>query len=116
MIQNWKIYDKIGDGSYGRVWLASHSKTKEIAAIKNTLKTKETAREAELFSIIDHPNLTKLLDKFEIDNNYWFVMKYYPTTLLDHIQRQDYGHLTVSESHTYFLQLLGAVEYLHRMG
>ena len=83
-IKDFEIVKELGCGSFGRVFLARHVKTKVLYAIKAIDKKNKTnieekpyfRRELEVMYKIHHPNVVKLFGHFE-DNNYcYFIMEY----------------------------------------
>ena len=83
-IQDFEIIKELGCGSFGRVFLARHIKTKVKYAIKAIDKQNKTnieekpyfRRELEVMYKIHHPNVVKLFGHFE-DNKYcYFIMEY----------------------------------------
>ncbi len=83
-IKDFEIIKELGCGSFGRVFLARHIKTKVLYAIKAIDKKNKTnieerpyfRRELEVMYKIHHPNVVKLFGHFE-DNNYcYFIMEY----------------------------------------
>ena len=83
-IKDFEIIKELGCGSFGRVFLARHKKTKVQYAIKAIDKKNKTnieekpyfRRELEVMYKIQHPNVVKLFGHFE-DNHYcYFIMEY----------------------------------------
>ena len=83
-ITDFDILKELGNGSFGRVFLARHKKTKVKYAIKAIDKQNKTnieekpyfRRELEVMYKIHHPNVVKLFGHFE-DNKYcYFIMEY----------------------------------------
>ena len=83
-IKDFEILKELGCGSFGRVFLARHIKTRVLYAIKAIDKKNKTnieekpyfRRELEVMYKIHHPNVVKLFGHFE-DNNYcYFIMEY----------------------------------------
>ena len=83
-ITDFTITKELGSGSFGRVYLVTHKKTKVQYAIKAIDKRDKTnieekpyfRREVEVMYKIHHPNVVKLFGHFE-DNNYcYFIMEY----------------------------------------
>ena len=72
-IQDFEIIKELGCGSFGRVFLARHIKTKVKYAIKAIDKQNKTnieekpyfRRELEVMYKIHHPNVVKLFGHFE---------------------------------------------------
>ena len=83
-ITDFDILKELGNGSFGRVFLVRHKKTKVKYAIKAIDKQNRTnieekpyfRRELEVMYKIHHPNVVKLFGHFE-DNKYcYFIMEY----------------------------------------
>jgi len=83
-IKDFDVIKELGCGSFGRVFLAKHKKTKVQYAIKAIDKKNKTnieekpyfRRELEVMYKIHHPNVVKLFGHFE-DNHYcYFIMEY----------------------------------------
>ena len=83
-IKDFELLKELGCGSFGRVFLARHTKTKAQYAIKAIDKRNKTnieekpyfRRELEVMYKIHHPNVVKLFGHFE-DNKYcYFIMEY----------------------------------------
>ena len=83
-IKDFELVKELGCGSFGRVFLARHIKTKVLYAIKAIDKQNKTnqnekpyfRRELEVMYKIHHPNVVKLFGHFE-DNKYcYFKMEY----------------------------------------
>ena len=83
-IKDFEILKELGCGSFGRVFLARHLKTKVLYAIKAIDKQNKTnidekpyfRRELEVMYKIHHPNVVKLFGHFE-DNRYcYFIMEF----------------------------------------
>ena len=83
-IKDFEILKELGCGSFGRVFLARHLKTKVLYAIKAIDKQNKTnidekpyfRRELEVMYKIHHPNVVKLFGHFE-DNKYcYFIMEF----------------------------------------
>ena len=83
-IKDFEIIKELGCGSFGRVFLTRHKKTKVQYAIKAIDKKNKTnieekpyfRRELEVMYKIHHPNVVKLFGHFE-DNHYcYFIMEY----------------------------------------
>lgn len=85
-ISDFELIKDLGAGSFGRVYLVSHKKTKCKYALKAIDKKNKSnieekpyfRREIEIMYRIHHPNVVKLYGHFE-DNNYcYFIMEYIP--------------------------------------
>ena len=85
-ITDFKLKREIGSGSFGRVYLATHLKTKVDYAVKVIDKRNKTniegkpyfRREIEIMSKIRHPNCVRLFGNFEDESFCYFIMEYIP--------------------------------------
>jgi aurora kinase len=83
-ISDFTILKELGSGSFGRVYLVTHKKTKVQYAIKAIDKRNKTnqeekpyfRREVEVMYKIHHPNVVKLYGHFEDKNYCYFLMEY----------------------------------------
>uniref|UniRef100_A0A7S2SL15 Calcium-dependent protein kinase 1 n=1 Tax=Mucochytrium quahogii TaxID=96639 RepID=A0A7S2SL15_9STRA len=108
---------KLGEGSYGKVRLATHKQTGRTVAVKSVLKKNmrrlhTLRREIEIMKQIEHPNIIKMYDVFEDDAFLFIVMELCSGgELFDRIISA--GHYTESDATALVEQMLGAVAYLH---
>lgn len=68
----------LGKGSFGEVYLATHTDTKSLVAVKVLqLEHREKAtNEAEILRSIDHPCVIHYLEKYETQNKICIVTEY----------------------------------------
>ncbi|KZT51690.1 Pkinase-domain-containing protein [Calocera cornea HHB12733] len=133
---NWRFGRMIGKGASGRVKLAHHMITQQVACVKivpksamltSRLSLSAIAEGAEkderlmmaiereicIMKLIDHPHLVKLLDVFETDADMYMLLEYVPNgELFDHICLR--GRLPVAEALHFFRQIMRGVNYCHR--
>jgi serine/threonine protein kinase len=71
----WKRGQKLGEGTFGEVYVATHEKTGEVAALKKIKLECEdegvpgtTLREVSLLKELQHPNVVQLKDVFYMPN------------------------------------------------
>ena len=85
-ISDFEIKKELGIGSYGKVYVVMHKKTKAEYALKmidklDKINQEDKAyfnREIEIMYKLNHPNIVKLYSHFE-DNNYcYMLMQYIP--------------------------------------
>ena len=82
-LDSYKIEETIGEGTYGKVKLATHIKLNEKVAIKFIDKKKLTNKgddermknEISIITQLNHPNILKAFEVFEDDDNYYLVME-----------------------------------------
>ena len=113
MLEVYDLKDLIGEGTYGKVYLAYHKITNIPRAIKiinkrsmcDTKVRFKFINEISVLKVIDHPNIIKLYEFFEDLRNYYLVTDYLTGgELLDVIIKNK----VVSEHDT-----LESVSYLH---
>ncbi|THH05268.1 hypothetical protein EW145_g4923 [Phellinidium pouzarii] len=134
MIGSWKIGRTIGKGATGTVRIARHSKTGQYAAIKIVSKIQLVQsrrsfhnleddaerillgleREIVVMKLIDHPNIMRLYDVWETSDELYLILEYVEGgELFDYICER--GRLPSTEALDYFQQLIGALDYCHRL-
>lgn len=120
-IGNFKFIRHIGTGMYGQVWVAEHATTKSRVAIKIISKkevTEEVAalrfqREIYLMKQLDHPFIAQLFLTLEDENHHYLIMEYAMNgNLLSYIN--DHGRMIEPVARKYFLQIISAIEYMHK--
>ncbi len=118
------IKREIGSGSFGRVYLASHIKTKVDYAIKVIDKRNKTNidgkpyfhREIEIMSKIRHPNCVRLFGNFEDENFCYFIMEYIPGgNLYSLMSKYRAIGLNIYLVARILRELASAIFYLHNM-
>ncbi|ESK94919.1 camk camkl gin4 protein kinase [Moniliophthora roreri MCA 2997] len=129
----WKMGRTIGKGASGRVKLARNAKTGQMAAIKIVSKSflfsrseslSQAAEEAEykelslqreiiVMKLIEHPNVMRLYDVWDLPDEIYLILEYVQGgELFDYLCEK--GRLPASEALTYFQQIIQAVDYCHR--
>ena len=120
-IDNYKIEETIGEGTYGKVKLATHIKLNEKVAIKFINKKRLTNKgdderiknEIKIITKLNHPNILKAFEVFEDDINYYIVMERpIRGDLFNYICSK--GRLTMDEASFIFYQLVNGIQYLHK--
>ncbi|WFD19188.1 Transcription factor [Malassezia caprae] len=128
----WKLGKLIGQGASGRVRLAMHSRTQQMAAVKiipkqmlinsrmslRDLSAKQDKltlgieREIVIMKLIEHPNLLGLWDVYETSKELFLVMEYVAGgELFDFLVAR--GRLPPNEARMYFRQIIFGVDYCH---
>ena len=123
-ITDFKIIREIGSGSFGRVYLAKHLKTKVDYAVKVIDKRNKTniegkpyfRREIEIMSKIRHPNCVRLFGNFEDENFCYFIMEYIPGGNLYTLMSSNRNTgLNIYLVASIVRDLASAIYYLHNM-
>ena len=110
---------KMGEGSFGEVWLVRHKILGKEFAMKIIEKspysnTKQIINEIEILKTLDHPNILKILEFHLTDDKFYIITDYCPEgELFQEIDKKS----TFSEKETSFViyQILQAVRYCHKM-
>lgn len=118
---------ELGEGTYSKVKIASWLRRGEKAEIKVALKiiNKKTApkdfqekfmpRELEIIEKLDHPNIIKRYESFELAGKVYICLEWAGHgDLLKYVRLK--GPLSNEESHRFFHEMCSGIEYLHRNG
>lgn len=124
----WKLGKTLGKGSSGRVRLAKHMETGDLAAIKIVSKKNVRLqqvgvkggvvlpygieREIIIMKLITHPNIMALYEVWENKSELYLVLEYVEGgELFDYLISR--GKLNEGEAVHYFRQVLMGVSYFH---
>jgi len=123
-IKDFTILSTIGEGSFGKVFLVSHNKTKSKYAIKRISKLDKNnqegktyfKREIEIMYKIHQSNIVRLFNHFE-DNEYcYFVMEYIENgNLFEQPSWKNNKCFPSNEVAKIIKEIICAVYYLHNM-
>ena len=113
----YKMSNKIGEGSYGAVYLAHNLLTKQKVAIKRIVKSEENKieelewkNEINILKKLDHPNILKIIEFYSSEHSYYIITDYCANgELYDQIKyKYNENQLAVL-----FYQILSGLAYLH---
>ncbi|CAG9331882.1 unnamed protein product [Blepharisma stoltei] len=116
----YELSKKLGDGTYGSVYLGRNLETNQIRAVKHIYKNRVKNRERldnEINAMVqgDHPNLCKLYEIIEERRNLYLVLENCEGgELFDYISEK--SKLSEVEAAALFRQLMLAINYLHSKG
>uniref|UniRef100_T1KGC2 non-specific serine/threonine protein kinase n=1 Tax=Tetranychus urticae TaxID=32264 RepID=T1KGC2_TETUR len=119
----YDVVQTIGKGNFAVVKLAKHSVTNNRVAIKIIDKTcldasnlKKIWREIEIMKRIGkHDNILRLYQVMQTDKYLMLVTEWCPGgEIFDHLVAN--GRMSEPQARGYFLQIIGAIEYLHNNG
>ena len=115
--------EKLGEGAFAKVRLATQIQIKEKCAVKilekklleNTNDIQRLKKEIKILKKLRHRNIIQLYDIMESKRNLYFVMEYCKGgELFDYIVKQK--RLKEPEACCFFQQIINGVEYLHNQG
>ncbi len=118
--EEYVILDELGEGSFGVVVKVAHKITKNIRAMKiiKKLNLEKNFSKSKLYDEItilkeiDHPNIIKIFEFFENEENYYMVTEYCAEgDLATHIEKMECLDETIVK--ILMFQILSAVSYLH---
>ncbi|GAB6018673.1 hypothetical protein CHUAL_000349 [Chamberlinius hualienensis] len=121
LFDRFKIGRKLGQGTYGSVYLAQNNETGEEVAVKIVKKTKicssqdllRIQREIQIMSMIHHPHIIRMYEVFENKNHIVLVMEYASGgELFDYLCRVEL--LEDNKARHLFRQIASAVFFCHK--
>ena len=122
-ISDFNIIKEIGTGSFGKVYLASHKKTKVKYAIKaidklnmdNEMEKTSFNREVEIMYKLDHPNIVKLYSHFEDSQYCYLIMQYIPNGSAYDLLPKNGKKPNFELISSVIRDIIRAIYYLHNM-
>jgi calcium-dependent protein kinase len=117
--EDYKVTKVLGTGTYGEVRLCKHLKSGEPRAVKIVKKDKfnsdeiqQIMEEVVIHKKLDHPNIVKIHEYFEDQNNFYIVQELCEGGMLfDHIINK--GHLEEKCSQECVKVLAQAIAYIN---
>lgn len=118
--EQYKILEKLGEGSYGTVWKVKQRKTNLIRAMKKITKNtnsknetiKEIINEIGLLKKLDHPHIVKIFEFFIEPEGYYLITEYCGGgELYDAIKENTSFSEPVAANIMY--QIFSAINYCH---
>ena len=124
-ISDFNIIKELGTGSYGRVLLVQHNKTKAKYALKAIDKKKilindedrqQFIREVEIMYKVHHPNVVKLFGHFE-DNTYCYLLMEYVQggELFAYIPQNGKPKISTQQIASIIRDVISAIYFMHHM-
>ena len=108
--KNYTNFERIGEGSYAKIYKAQNKKTKSYVAIKEIdkrrykLLTKEIFNEAEIMNIIKSENSVNFKDKIDTKDYFYIIMDLCINNLEDYIKSRE-NEITINEIKEVLIQL-----------
>ena len=115
--------EKLGEGAFAKVRLATQIHIKEKCAVKilekklleSSRDIQRLKKEIKILKKLRHKNIVQLYDIMESKHNLYFVMEYCKNgELFDYIVSKK--RLKETEACCFFQQIINGVEYLHNQG
>ncbi|KAK5164791.1 Protein kinase [Saxophila tyrrhenica] len=116
----YNIVKTLGEGSFGKVKLATHNSSGQKVALKiisrKKLVTRDMAgrieREIQYLQLLRHPHIIKLYTVITMPTEIVMVLEYAGGELFDYIVKN--GKMAEDKARKFFQQITCAVEYCHR--
>lgn len=120
---DYKLLEEIGFGASATVFRAIYLPYNEVVAIKCldldrcNSNLDDIRREAQMMSLIDHPNVVRAFCSFVVDRNLWVVMPFMAEGSCLHLMKTAYPDGFEEPAICSILkETLKALEYLHQHG
>ncbi|KAF2224121.1 hypothetical protein BDZ85DRAFT_97585 [Elsinoe ampelina] len=119
-LNQYIVHRTLGEGSFGKVKLATHKMTGQKVALKvitrSKMLTRDMAgrieREIQYLQLLRHPHIIKLYTVVTTPKEIVMVLEYAGGELFDYIVT--HGRLPEDRARKFFQQIVCAVEYCHR--
>lgn len=115
--RKYKVISRLGDGSYGTVYLANNLLTKTNVAMKKIHKIKENEiddmeikNEVNILQKLDHPNIVKIIEFYSAPKAYYIITNYCACGELYDQIKKDYNENQLA---VLFYQVFSGLCYLH---
>ena len=123
VIANYHLIKSLGQGGCGEVFLAQHTQTKTLVALKLMLPqvaaqemgVKMFLRETENTKFLQHPHVVQLLDYGYAENTFFFTMEYCEGGDVWDLMEKLGGRLPVNMAVDITLQILDGLIYAHNV-
>ncbi|XP_047972714.1 serine/threonine-protein kinase MHK-like isoform X1 [Salvia hispanica] len=120
-MERYKILTELGDGTSGIVYKAIYMETSKIVAVKkmkrkfNYWEECVNLREVKSLQKLNHPNIIKLLEVVQENNELFFIFEYMEHNLYE-IMKDQRKSLREDEIRGLMAQLLQGLAHVHKHG
>lgn len=115
--RKYKVVSKLGDGSYGTVYLANNIMTKATVAMKKIHKVKENEvddmeikNEIDILRKLDHPNIVKIIEFYSAPRSFYIITDFCACGELYNQIKNEYNENQLA---VLFYQVFSGLCYLH---
>lgn len=124
VVGNYKIIRELGTGGMGTVYLSENTNIGIKVAIKvlhaHLIKSqnikKRFLKEAKTQAILDHPNITKVIDYVDNKQGLFIILEYIEGEELNDYLFKNKGLMPEKDAAHYMSEILDAVGYAHNKG
>ncbi|EMI09178.1 serine/threonine protein kinase [Anoxybacillus gonensis] len=118
----YTIQTQLGEGSYGVAYVARDEETKELVVLKQMKRTKRKKRrasferEALILKKLNHPQIPKLYDSFDVRGTLHLVMEYIEGDTIETLIFDKNKTYDEKEAFSLLVDVLRVVQYIHAHG
>ncbi|MED0687097.1 serine/threonine-protein kinase [Anoxybacillus ayderensis] len=118
----YTIQALLGEGSYGMAYVARDEETKELVVLKQMKRTKKKKRrasferEALILKKLNHPQIPKLYDSFDVRGTLHLVMEYIEGDTVETLIFDKNKTYDEKEAFSLLADVLRVVQYIHAHG
>ncbi|KAI8916365.1 kinase-like domain-containing protein [Gorgonomyces haynaldii] len=117
----YDLEKNIGEGNFAKVWLATHTLTKEKVAVKvidkeklDKATAKKLFREVRIMKMLNHESVVRLYEVIDTPDELYLILEYVPGgELFDYLVA--HGRMKEKDARKAFRQIVAAVSYCHSM-
>ncbi len=121
-VDHFRMIEPLGEGTFGRVWLAHDISLNRNVAIKfpkfnlaaNRLSSRRFQREAEIAAGLSHPNLIPILDAVLTPKKAYIVSEYCPGPTLDQWMHEQNHLVSVDTAVSIVTQIASGLKVAHQ--
>jgi serine/threonine protein kinase len=122
--ETYNVIKEVGHGMTGKVYQVAHRVTGEKYALKcmevrriDSELLDDLRNEIGLLKLVDHPNVIKLYEFYEDEQNIFLILEYCDGgELFDRLHEQTGHHYSEREAASLVLKMCAAIAYCHRQG
>ncbi|KAG7660559.1 uncharacterized protein J8A68_005978 [[Candida] subhashii] len=114
-IGNYRIIEEIGEGAFGKVYLARHVLLNIKVVLKcGLIDDPNIVREIYYHKQLKHKNIVNLYEVIKTENHLWIVLEYCEGSEL-YYYIYEKKRLDIPECQNLFLQIVVALKYVHSL-